>query len=68
MIYYDIVIEVGSQIIQSVGPMTIMMIFNMSTSYFSQKIVSIWWGLFNDATDLRVRMRVSILPCHTPEG
>ncbi len=34
--------------------MIIMMIFNMWTSYFSQKFVSLFWGLFNDETDLRV--------------
>jgi hypothetical protein len=28
--------------------MIIMMIFNMSTSYFAQKFISLFWGLFND--------------------
>jgi hypothetical protein len=38
--------------------MTIMMIFNMSTSYFSQIFISLFRGLFNDKTDLRVRLCV----------
>jgi len=30
--------------------------FNMSTSYFSQIFISLFWGLlFNDETDLRVK-------------
>jgi len=31
------------------------MIFNMSTSYFSQIFISLFWGLFNDESDLSVR-------------
>ncbi len=30
-----------------------MMIFNMSTSYFSQNFISLFWGLFHDQTDFR---------------
>jgi hypothetical protein len=35
--------------------MKIMMIFNMSTWYFQQIFISLFWGLFNDQTDLRVK-------------
>jgi hypothetical protein len=35
--------------------MIIMMIFNISTSYFSQNFISLLLGLFNDETDLRLR-------------
>jgi len=34
------------------------MIFNMSTSYFHKKFISLFWGLFNDETDLRVRYSI----------
>jgi hypothetical protein len=40
-----------------------MMIFNMSTSYFRQKFISLFWGLFNDETDLRVRYHSWSLLC-----
>jgi hypothetical protein len=32
------------------------MIFNMSTSYFSQKKISLFWRLFNDKIDLKVKV------------
>jgi hypothetical protein len=32
--------------------MIIMMIFNLSTSYFHEKIVSLFWELLNDEPDL----------------
>jgi hypothetical protein len=35
--------------------MIIMMIFNMSNFIFSQNFISLFWELFNDKTDLRVR-------------
>jgi hypothetical protein len=35
--------------------MIITMIFNMLTSYFHKFFISLFWGLFNDETDLRVR-------------
>jgi hypothetical protein len=36
--------------------MIIIMIFNMSTSYFSQILISLFWGLLNDKkTDLTVK-------------
>jgi hypothetical protein len=35
--------------------MTIMMIFNISISYFSQIFISLFWGLFNDEIELRVK-------------
>jgi hypothetical protein len=41
--------------IQSVAYDKIMMIFNTVTSYFSQNFISLFWGLFNEETDLRVR-------------
>ncbi len=52
LIIYDIVTWV-TEIIQSVA-MIIRMIFN-STSH--KKIISLFWGLFNDETDLRVRFK-----------
>jgi hypothetical protein len=36
--------------------MIIMMIFNMSNFIFSQNFISLFWGLFNGGTDLRVRV------------
>jgi len=32
--------------------MIIMMNFNMSTSYFHKNLISLFWGLFSDETDL----------------
>jgi hypothetical protein len=54
MIYYDIVTRVVK--LFKVLPMIIMMIFNMSTSYFSQKNISLFWKLFNDKIDLKVKV------------
>jgi hypothetical protein len=54
MIYYDIVTRVVK--LFKVLPMIIMMIFNMSTSYFSQKNISLFWRLFNDKIDLKVKV------------
>jgi hypothetical protein len=46
----------SSEIIQSIAyDNQVMMIFNMSTSYFQQNFISLFWGLFNDETDLRVK-------------
>ncbi len=42
----------SSEIIQSI---IIMMIFNMSTSYFHKNSFHYFLGLFNDKADLRVR-------------
>ncbi len=39
----------------------IMMIFNLSTSYFQQNLISLFRGLFNNETDLRVRYVVILL-------
>ncbi len=48
----------SSEFIQNVAhEIIMMMIFNISTSYFSQIFISLFWGLFNDETDdLRVKV------------
>jgi hypothetical protein len=40
--------------------MIIMMIFNISTSHFSQKSTSLFLVLFNDETDIRVRVILNL--------
>jgi hypothetical protein len=35
--------------------MIIMMVFKISTSHFSQNFISLFGGLFNDKSELRVR-------------
>ncbi len=52
--------------------MLIMMIFNISNFIFLQIFISLFWGLFNDETDFRVKVfgtayeRIGI--CHTGRG
>jgi hypothetical protein len=53
IIYYNILIWVVK--LFRMWRMRILMIFNISTSYFSQNFISLFRGLFNDKIDLRVR-------------
>jgi hypothetical protein len=53
IISYNIVIWVMKSF--KMWHMIIMMLFNMSNFIFSQIFISLFWGLFNDKTDLRVR-------------
>ncbi len=41
--------------------MIIMTISNMSTSYFHKKIISLFWGLFNDKTHVRRRYSTRVV-------
>jgi hypothetical protein len=40
--------------------MIIMMIFNLSTSYFHENFVSLFWELFNDGPDLLLKLYIYI--------
>jgi hypothetical protein len=46
----------SSEIIQSVAYNNYDDFFNMSTSYFHKFSFLLFWGLFNDETNLRVRL------------
>jgi len=47
-----------------------MMIFNMSTSYFSHNFISLFWGLFHHETDLKGKgsVRNTLLKLETLRG
>jgi hypothetical protein len=55
MIYYYDNCHMSSEIIQSVAYDNYDDFFQHLNFIFSQKIISLFWGLFNDETDLRVR-------------
>jgi hypothetical protein len=41
--------------------------FHMSTSYFSQNFILLFWGLFNDESDLRVRVIPNLVGLRVPK-
>jgi hypothetical protein len=63
MIFTMIYCHMSSEIIQSVAYVNCKLIWNNINFMFSQKFISLFSGLFNDESDIRVVQSSSSPPC-----